>query len=93
MQQPILSSILARRKPLIRIRPQLGRFPLDPKSSQQRPTTRTGDQVSDRLAPRPEPQPAPRKRWIAPAVVDLPRLENLTLQTGGTIPGDQSVYP
>ena len=49
--------------------------------------------MSDRIAARPEPQAAPRKRWIAPTVVDLPRLENLTLQTGGTIPGDQSVYP
>jgi hypothetical protein len=52
-----------------------------------------GELVSDRNAPRPEPVMAPRKIWIAPAVIDLPRLENLTLQTGGTIPGDPSVYP
>jgi len=49
--------------------------------------------VSDRIPPRTEPASAPRKIWIAPTVVDLPRLENLTLQTGGTIPGDPSVFP
>jgi hypothetical protein len=53
----------------------------------------TGDQVPDRIVAQQEPTPAPRKRWIAPAVVDLPRLVNLTLQTGGTIPGDGSVIP
>jgi hypothetical protein len=54
---------------------------------------RTGEQVSDRSLTRTEPTTAPRKIWIAPVVIDLPRLENLTLQTGGTIPGDPSVFP
>jgi hypothetical protein len=58
-----------------------------------RPTTKTGEQVSDRIPSRSEPASAPRKIWIAPTVIDLPRLENLTLQTGGTIPGDPSVFP
>ncbi|MEO8563494.1 MAG: hypothetical protein ABI601_15550 [bacterium] len=49
--------------------------------------------MSDHSIPRPEPVTAPRKTWIAPAVIDLPRLENLTLQTGGTIPGNGSVFP
>jgi hypothetical protein len=54
----------------------------------------TGDQVSDRIAVSQEPTTAPRKRWIAPAVVELPRLQNLTLQTtGGGVPGDGSVIP
>jgi hypothetical protein len=53
----------------------------------------TGEQVSDRIPPRTEPTTAPRKIWVAPSVIDLPRLENLTLQTGVVIPGDQSVYP
>ena len=49
--------------------------------------------MSDRNPPSPEPKTAPRKTWIAPVVIDLPRLVNLTLQTGGTIPGDGSVIP
>jgi hypothetical protein len=32
--------------------------------------------------------PAVRKPWLAPRVDDLPRLTELTLQTGGGIPGD-----
>ncbi|HEV7992730.1 MAG TPA: hypothetical protein VGP25_12950 [Gemmatimonadaceae bacterium] len=49
--------------------------------------------MTDRNPPRLEPTPAPRKIWITPTVIDLPRLENLTLQTGGTIPGNPSVIP
>lgn len=30
---------------------------------------------------------APRRTWTAPAVTDLPRLTELTLQTGPFIPG------
>jgi hypothetical protein len=33
------------------------------------------------------PTAAPRRPWTAPAVADLPRLTELTLQTGGFIPG------
>lgn len=36
---------------------------------------------------------APRRPWIAPEVADLPRLTDLTLQTGGGIGGDESVFP
>lgn len=32
--------------------------------------------------------PADRKPWLAPRVDDLPRLTELTLQTGGGIPGE-----
>jgi hypothetical protein len=40
------------------------------------------------------PEAAPRKSWIAPEVKDLPRLENLTLQTGGPpIDGGPSIFP
>lgn len=40
-------------------------------------------------APRPMPEktPAPRRAWTAPSVTDLPRLTELTLQTGPGIPG------
>lgn len=31
---------------------------------------------------------AARKPWLAPRVDDLPRLTELTLQTGGAIPGE-----
>ena len=43
-----------------------------------------------------QPESAPRKPWIAPAITDLPRLENLTLQTGGAggiDGGGGSVFP
>jgi hypothetical protein len=33
-------------------------------------------------------QGAPKLAWQAPEVKDLPRLTELTLQTGGAIPGD-----
>jgi hypothetical protein len=33
------------------------------------------------------PTAAPRRTWTAPAVTDLPRLTELTLQTGPFIPG------
>lgn len=31
--------------------------------------------------------PAPRRAWVRPQVADLPRLTELTLQTGPGIPG------
>ncbi len=34
-----------------------------------------------------------RKAWIAPSVTELPKLKNLTLQTGGSVGGNQSVIP
>jgi hypothetical protein len=51
-----------------------------------------GDFVSDRPE-QPMPAPAPRKSWIPPKLEDLPRLENLTLQTGGPIDGGPSIFP
>lgn len=30
---------------------------------------------------------APRREWVTPSVTDLPRLVDLTLQTGAGIPG------
>lgn len=44
--------------------------------------------MSEQNAPPRQPRATPRRPWIAPTVVDLPRLENLTLQTGGGIDGD-----
>lgn len=43
--------------------------------------------------PRRASETAPRKSWIAPEVKDLPRLENLTLQTGAPIGGGPSIIP
>ncbi|HEU4721511.1 MAG TPA: hypothetical protein VFS59_09120 [Gemmatimonadaceae bacterium] len=37
--------------------------------------------MSERPEPRPQPEAAPRKSWTPPRIDDLPRLENLTLQT------------
>jgi hypothetical protein len=37
--------------------------------------------------PDPEAQPAGKKSWKKPAVTELPRLTDLTLQTGGPIGG------
>lgn len=37
------------------------------------------------------PQPAPRRAWVAPRVEDLPRLTELTLQSGPGVPGDCGV--
>jgi hypothetical protein len=31
---------------------------------------------------------APRQAWVSPQVQDLPRLSELTLQTGAAIPGE-----
>ena len=44
--------------------------------------------------PRPTSTGAPRKSWIPPKIDDLPRLENLTLQTtiGPPIDGG-SIFP
>ena len=36
---------------------------------------------------------AVRKQWVAPCVTELPKLKNLTLQTGGSIGGGPSVIP
>lgn len=36
----------------------------------------------------PAAAPAPRQPWTCPRVQDLPRLTELTLQTGPAIPGD-----
>ena len=35
----------------------------------------------------PTAQPRPRRAWTPPAVTELPKLTELTLQTGGGIPG------
>jgi len=39
------------------------------------------------------PVPPPRKAWKAPVVIRLPRLTDLTLVTGGVIPGDGDLGP
>jgi hypothetical protein len=49
--------------------------------------------VSKSHEPRQAPESTPRKSWIAPEVKDLPRLENLTLQTGSPIDGGPSIIP
>lgn len=38
-----------------------------------------------RTAPQQAPRSATRRSWVAPEVKDLPRLTELTLQTGGAI--------
>ena len=38
-----------------------------------------------RTAPPQTPRSAPRRSWVAPEVKDLPRLTELTLQSGGPI--------
>ena len=50
--------------------------------------------VSEREEPRPSSTGTPRKSWIPPKIDDLPRLENLTLQTtvGPPIDGG-SIFP
>jgi hypothetical protein len=50
--------------------------------------------VSEREEPRPASTGTPRKSWIPPKIDDLPRLENLTLQTtvGPPIDGG-SIFP
>lgn len=51
--------------------------------------------MPDHPEPRPAPAATPRKSWIPPRIDDLPRLENLTLQTGvgNPIDGGQSIFP
>jgi hypothetical protein len=49
--------------------------------------------VPEHTEPRPEPAATPRKSWTPPRIDDLPRLENLTLQTGNPVDGDQSIFP
>jgi hypothetical protein len=34
---------------------------------------------------------SPKKEWVRPAVTDLPPLTEMTLQTGGGIPGGFSI--
>ena len=54
-----------------------------------------GEYVSERPEPRCQPEAVTRKSWTPPKIEDLPRLENLTLQT--TIVGDPidggSIFP
>jgi hypothetical protein len=47
-------------------------------------TTSMPSQPNPKAAPAVE---APRRRWQAPQVSELPRLTELTLQTGDAIPG------
>ena len=35
---------------------------------------------------------AVKRPWIAPALEKLPRLTDLTLQTGDPVPGDEGVF-
>jgi len=35
----------------------------------------------------PEPDATPKRKWVRPEVTELPRLTDLTLQTGSPIPG------
>jgi len=50
--------------------------------------------VSERDQPRPASTGTPRKSWTPPKIDDLPRLENLTLQTGlGPPIGGGSIFP
>lgn len=42
-------------------------------------------------APEPIVETTSRREWIAPVVHDLPRLTQLTLQTGN-IPGEEGVF-
>ncbi|MBD0319349.1 MAG: hypothetical protein ICV87_03385 [Gemmatimonadetes bacterium] len=39
-----------------------------------------------RIIPDEIPRPSERRAWVAPELKDLPRLTDLTLQTGGLIP-------
>jgi len=57
-------------------------------------TQHPGDFVSERNEPRPASTGTPRKSWIPPKIDDLPRLENLTLQTTVGTPIDGgSIFP
>lgn len=45
--------------------------------------------IENGIHPQAQPAtPADRKPWLAPRVDDLPRLTELTLQTGDGIPGE-----
>lgn len=35
---------------------------------------------------------AGKRRWIRPSIEKLPRLTDLTLQTGDPVPGDEGVF-
>jgi hypothetical protein len=54
-----------------------------------------GGYVSERPEPRHLPETATRKSWTPPRIDDLPRLENLTLQTsvGDPIDPGGSIFP
>jgi hypothetical protein len=55
-----------------------------------------GEHVPERPEPRRQPEAATRKSWTPPRIDDLPRLENLTLQTsvGTPIDGNSgSIFP
>jgi hypothetical protein len=53
--------------------------------------------VTERPEPRRQPEAATRKSWTPPRIDDLPRLENLTLQTSvvdDPVDGDDgSIFP
>jgi hypothetical protein len=54
-----------------------------------------GEHVSERPEPRRQPKTGIKKSWTEPRVEDLPRLENLTLQTsvGPPIDPGGSIFP
>ena len=51
--------------------------------------------MSEHSEPRRQPEAAARKSWTPPRIDDLPRLENLTLQTsvGDPIDPGGSIFP
>lgn len=51
--------------------------------------------MPERSEPRPQPEAVTRKSWTEPRIEDLPRLENLTLQTsvGPPIDPGGSIFP
>ena len=52
--------------------------------------------MSERPEPRCQPEAVTRKSWTPPKIEDLPRLENLTLQTTiveDPIDGGGSIFP
>ena len=44
--------------------------------------------MSQTSTPRSSPTEPARRPWVAPRVEELPRLTELTLQSGGGIPGE-----
>jgi len=47
--------------------------------------------MSNASSPRPHPAPSARLPWEAPRITALPRLTELTLATGGGIPGEGDI--